>query len=302
MQLVREGHAEARRLIGGLRPPQLEEGGVLAAIESLVEECNKRNKVKIEFRSNVAQLELAPMLENTVFRIVQECLTNACRHSKSKKVKVELTQHDDQLRIEVRDWGVGFKVDRVGEGHFGLEGIQERAKVFGGRAIIKSSLGKGTTIIVELPCRLPVFAAESPQTMVFVHWSRISPARIHLSVDHERTLCGRRIPGNAIEFTRPSLENAVICKPCQTVERERETIPLNVGKVQHKALAVPLGHHGWWKPRDEDRLKPELRTSLHLSRDPAPSSCRRTAKSGVRSIFRRERLEIWHGRCPKTRT
>jgi two-component system sensor histidine kinase DegS len=99
----------------------------------------------------VAQLKLAPMLENTIFRIVQECITNACRHSKSEKVTVELTLHDDQLRIEVRDWGVGFTMDRVGEGHFGLEGIQERAKVFGGRAVIKSSLRKGTDIVVELP-------------------------------------------------------------------------------------------------------------------------------------------------------
>ena len=62
-------------------------------------------------------------------------------------------QHGDQLRVEVRDWGVGFKVGEVGEGHFGLEGIQERAKVFGGHAIIKSSLRKGTDIIVELPLR-----------------------------------------------------------------------------------------------------------------------------------------------------
>ena len=129
----------------------MEEGGLLVAIESLVKEYNQRNKAKIEFCCNVAQLNLAPMLENTVFRIVQECLNNACRHSKSKRVKVELKQHDDQLRIEVQDWGVGFHVDRVGEGHFGLEGIQERAKVFGGQAIIKSCLRKGTDIIVELP-------------------------------------------------------------------------------------------------------------------------------------------------------
>ena len=151
VQLVRDGNAEARRLIGGLRLPQLDEGGILAAIENLVMECNKRSKVTIEFCSNVPQLKLAPMLENTVFRIVQECVNNACRHSKSKKVKVELTQHDDQLRVEVRDWGVGFKVGDVDEGHFGLEGIQERAKVFGGHAVIKSSLRKGTDIIVELP-------------------------------------------------------------------------------------------------------------------------------------------------------
>lgn len=151
VQMVRDGYAEARRLIGGLRPPQLEEDDLLAAIESLVKECNERNKVKIEFCSNVPRLKLAPMLENTIFRIVQECITNACRHSKSKKIKVALAQHDDQLRVEVRDWGVGFKLEQVGEGHFGLEGIQERAKVFGGRAVIKSSLRKGTDIIVELP-------------------------------------------------------------------------------------------------------------------------------------------------------
>ena len=151
VQLVREGHAEARRLIGSLRPPQLEEGEIVSAIDDLVCEATKRSKIKIEFCSNVGQLKLAPMLENTVFRIVQEGLTNACHHSKSEKVKVELTQQDGHLRIEVRDWGVGFNADRVDEGHFGLEGIHERAKVFGGRAVIKSAPRKGTEIVVELP-------------------------------------------------------------------------------------------------------------------------------------------------------
>jgi PAS domain S-box-containing protein len=151
VQMVRDAHAEARRLIGGLRPPQLEEGGVVAAIEGLVQECNRRNKVKIEFRCNVPQLTLSPSLENTVFRIVQECIANACRHSKSKKVKVDLTHRGDQLRIEVRDWGIGFQAELVNEGHFGLEDIQERARIFGGRALIKSSPRKGTDIVVELP-------------------------------------------------------------------------------------------------------------------------------------------------------
>jgi PAS domain S-box-containing protein len=151
IRLVRDSHAEVRRLVGGLRPPQLAEGGVLAAIESLVEEYEKRIKVKIEFRPDVERLKLPPMLENTVFRIVQECLNNACHHSKSEKVKVELTQHDDRLRVEIRDWGIGFEPERVGEGHFGLEGIRERAKVCGGHAVVKSSLGKGTEVVVQLP-------------------------------------------------------------------------------------------------------------------------------------------------------
>jgi PAS domain S-box-containing protein len=157
VQLVREGHAEARRLIEGLRPPQLREGGIVSAIEDLVRQSNRRSPVKIEFSSNVVELGLAPMLENTVFRIVQECVNNACRHSKSKKVKIELTRHDDELRVEVQDWGVGFEVGRIEEGHFGLEGIQERARVFGGRAIIRSRPRHGTDIIVELP--LPPVAA-----------------------------------------------------------------------------------------------------------------------------------------------
>ena len=160
VQLVREGHAEARRLIGSLRPPQLEEGEIVSAIDDFVREVAKRSEIKVEFSCNVEQLKLAPMLENAVFRIVQEGLTNACHHSKSKRVRVELTQKDDQLRIEVRDWGVGFQVDRVNEGHFGLEGIHERARVLGGHAVIKSAPRKGTEIVVELPLN-PVSAATS---------------------------------------------------------------------------------------------------------------------------------------------
>jgi signal transduction histidine kinase len=166
IRMVRDGNAEARRLIGGLRPPQLVEDGVLAAIRSLVEECEKRNQVKIEFRCDLERLRLPPMLENTVFRIVQEFLNNACRHSKSKKVNVELRQDSDRLRIKVRDRGVGFEVDRVGEGHFGLEGIRERAKVCGGHAVIKSSLGRGTDVVVELPLCPACLSGNPPRSLL----------------------------------------------------------------------------------------------------------------------------------------
>ena len=72
------------------------------------------------------------MIENTVFRIVQEGLANACRHSKSDRVRVEIAQDDQRLRLEIRDWGIGFDPNEVGEGCFGLERIQERARLFGG--------------------------------------------------------------------------------------------------------------------------------------------------------------------------
>jgi len=159
LQLIREAHAEVRRLIGRLRPPQLEEGGIVHTIESLIQESSSRHKIKIDFRCNVAPVRFEPMLENTVFRIVQECISNACRHSKSKRVKVELTRHADQLRIEVQDWGVGFDIDHVRAGHLGLEGIQERTKVFGGSVHIKSRPRKGTDVVVELPLHQAVGAS-----------------------------------------------------------------------------------------------------------------------------------------------
>jgi signal transduction histidine kinase len=62
-----------------------------------------------------------------------------------------LTQRGGYIRIEVQDWGIGFNPQKVGDGHFGLEGIQERVRLFGGSATIKSALGKGIRIVVQLP-------------------------------------------------------------------------------------------------------------------------------------------------------
>ena len=76
---------------------------------------------------------------------------NACAHSRSKKVRVELAQFGQRLRITVEDSGVGFQPDDIGESRFGLAGIRQRARLLGGEASIDSQLGKGTRIVVELP-------------------------------------------------------------------------------------------------------------------------------------------------------
>ena len=92
-----------------------------------------------------------PTLENTIYRIAQEGLANACQHSKSEKVRVSFLQNGDQVRVEVRDWGIGFDTKTVREKHFGLEGVRQRARLMGGKCSIKSKPGKGTTVVVELP-------------------------------------------------------------------------------------------------------------------------------------------------------
>ena len=151
MTMLRQGHLEARRLISGVRPPILDESGIVAAVAHLVSEERLQTGPQIEFHSDVAFDRLVPILENAIYRIVQEGLTNACRYSQSQRVRIELVEHDDVLQIKVQDWGQGFDPARVEAERFGLEGIRQRARLLGGSASVESSPGKGTCLTVELP-------------------------------------------------------------------------------------------------------------------------------------------------------
>ncbi len=151
MRLLRDGIGETRRLIGGLRPPILDESGIIAAVDYLIAQQQQHDALEIEFTHEVRSQRFAPPLESAVFRIVQESLANAARHSRSKKVRVELIQLEDCIRLEIRDWGIGFNVAEVVQGRFGLQGIRERARLLGGKATVDSAPGKGTHIVVELP-------------------------------------------------------------------------------------------------------------------------------------------------------
>ncbi len=151
LTILRQGHAEARRLIGGVRPPVLDESGVVPAIAHLVHEASRQKGPQIEYHTKVEFGRLAPILENAIYRVTQEALANACNHSKSAKVRVALRQRGDQLRLEIRDWGIGFTPAQVREGCYGLEGMRQRVRLLGGKCNIRSVPGEGTRIAVELP-------------------------------------------------------------------------------------------------------------------------------------------------------
>jgi signal transduction histidine kinase len=151
VHLLRDAIAEARQLMQGLRPTALDDSGLVIAIEDLVHEVSRDQAKKIECSIQVQFRRLAPPLETTVFRIVQESLTNACRHGRSDEIRVGLTQVGDRIRIEVEDAGIGFDLEKVDPARFGLMGIRERARLFGGSATINSTPGRGTRIEVELP-------------------------------------------------------------------------------------------------------------------------------------------------------
>jgi len=148
---LRRGVGEARRVLNGLRPPVLDESGILAAIACLLSEFRNSQGPEIKFHCDVQFDRLPAPIESALFRIIQGSLTNARQHSKSSKVEVKLVQQGNRLRVTVEDWGIGFDPETVAIGRLGLHGVQARAELIGGRALIHSVPGEGTRIEVEVP-------------------------------------------------------------------------------------------------------------------------------------------------------
>jgi len=151
LHALRECQTDVRRLIAGVRPMNLDETGVEAAIRYLIRSLDGEPGPNVDFDCEVQFQRLESVQENAICRIVQEGLRNARRHSRSRSVRVELRQHGDRIRLVVQDWGTGFDPAEIGEYHFGLDAIRERARLLGGHAQIKSRLGEGTCITVDLP-------------------------------------------------------------------------------------------------------------------------------------------------------
>lgn len=153
-QLLQRAAAEGRRIVNEQSSAVIEKEGVVHAIRDLVADEITQDGQKVVFHHDVQFDCLDPRLENTVFRIVQECLNNVRRHSQAELAEVRLVESNDHLSIQVSDQGVGFDAARVSEQCFGLYGIRERARLFGGHATIDSSPGNGTQVTVELPVTL----------------------------------------------------------------------------------------------------------------------------------------------------
>ena len=151
LEILSRAITDARRMISELRPLIIDEQGVVSAINHLVYDKAFCKGLKVAFIHDVAFDRLDTMLEGTIFRIVQESINNIVRHSQSEIATVTLRQNDSTLQLDIQDDGVGFNPDEVADDRFGIRGIRERAKLFGGTAQILSSPGQGTQIVVDLP-------------------------------------------------------------------------------------------------------------------------------------------------------
>ncbi|MBI1247418.1 PAS domain S-box protein [bacterium] len=141
---------ELRRLLNGLRPLSLEQGGVVAAIEDLVSRMTEEG-FHVDFNHQIEFDRIAPSLEMAIYRTVQEGTNNARRHSGANSATVEIQQEGTKIGIKIRDEGSGFDPESIDPRRYGVSGIYERARLLGGKAVIDTSLGGGTTIEVILP-------------------------------------------------------------------------------------------------------------------------------------------------------
>jgi signal transduction histidine kinase len=143
--------ANLRSLITELRPAALDQLGLAPALEVLCDRVREGHKLRITSAVALGKggRRLDPEIETVVYRVVQESLTNAVRHSLAEHVEVEVTERGDQLRIAIRDDGRGFAVGAPSDG-FGLSGIRERISLAGGQLEISSS-SSGTEIEAVVP-------------------------------------------------------------------------------------------------------------------------------------------------------
>src|SRR5690242_20374347 len=151
--------AATRRIAADLRPLLLDDLGLGAAVEWLVQNFTERTGIACELAMGTADFDLEEPYASAVFRIVQESLTNVTRHARATRVEVTLERNHRGIGIRVRDNGQGFSAsDPRKPKTFGLMGLRERAGLLGGETRIESGPGRGTTIEVTIP-----LASKAPQ-------------------------------------------------------------------------------------------------------------------------------------------
>ena len=143
------------RLAMDLRPASLDHLGLVPALLQYVKAIGDRYGVIAQFKAVGFEGERLPAdVETALYRIVQEALTNTVRHAQAARADVLLERRGDRVIVVIEDDGLGFDADVARfaqQGHLGLAGMQERAEMLGGSLVIESTVGAGTTIVVEVP-------------------------------------------------------------------------------------------------------------------------------------------------------
>jgi two-component system NarL family sensor kinase len=144
---------EIRELMNGLRPSVLDDFGVSEALREYGAALQEQGELEVQLAIDADAKAAQPEVNVALFRIAQEAVLNARKHSRARKLAIELAREDDgeELRLEIRDDGRGFDPRAPVRGRFGLFTMRERAEACGGRLEIESAPGRGTRLRAVVP-------------------------------------------------------------------------------------------------------------------------------------------------------
>ena len=152
-QLIDEAYEKVRTVAHAKNSGVIAKQGLLKAINEMAENVSASNKIAIEVIDHGLENRLENSLELTIFRIIQELITNTIKHSKATEVTIHITNHEESLNIMVEDNGIGFNPSQITKTNkgMGISNIDKRVEHLDGSMTIESEKEKGTTIIIDIP-------------------------------------------------------------------------------------------------------------------------------------------------------
>ena len=157
VELLDETVKSVRRISSNLRPSILDDLGLISALEWHSREVEKRSEIKVHFTTDMQEQDMPVDIATGIFRIYQEALTNAVRHSNAHEISSSLQLKNNQLILRVKDDGKGIDdTAKTNTKTLGLIGIKERTFVLGGKYELKSEPGQGTELCISIPLSRPM--------------------------------------------------------------------------------------------------------------------------------------------------
>jgi len=150
--LVKQAIQESREVINSLQPATLRDLGLVATLRQEMRQLQQETRWKIDFKADA--IRLPQDVETGLYRIIHEAVTNTRKHANAKRLRIRISSIDDQVKVEVRDWGIGFGYnphDVSRRQSTGLLSMRRRAELLQGACDIQSTTGQGTVVSVEIP-------------------------------------------------------------------------------------------------------------------------------------------------------
>jgi signal transduction histidine kinase len=142
---------DVRRLAVQLRPKALDDFGLVAAVERLVQTFSEATAIRVDVEAQLGDKRLPAEVETTLYRIVQEALTNIVKHAGASRVSILLVRSSGSATVVIEDDGQGFDPAKLREDGMGIIGMRERVELHEGRLTVESTPGSGATLVAEVP-------------------------------------------------------------------------------------------------------------------------------------------------------